>query len=540
MNKIKIPCLFSKLVNSNEDSRFLSCVIKVQHDKKNFNQTYFDEKDMITCAEKTLRLSPILGSVIYDEDSEEYKLNGHDMEYDLVKSKDGYDLKIKHIERIYGFIPHDAQITTEYDEVKDKTYLVTNGVLWKNYLDEVEDILNRDDGCTEVSMEITVNKSFKGEDGVLHITDYDFQGITMLGVPPAMEGANLQLFSYSDISKIKNEMEELVQAYSLERREDMDKVDKTVIEETVETVEVYEDTVEETTETPETVEEEVVETVEEEQVEEKQEEETTEEETEETVEDEKDLEFGISVQNIVDQIIPQLNERKVDRVDYWGETYQDLEFYFIDILPNDNIAVVASYDFESNKCYGIPYSVEGDTVTLDYEGKKEYIVEWREKQGVVEDAIEFSQENPMQEHIMNKFENIDRNESKVAELEKLLVEYAELKQQIDAMSDYEELKQFRASYDQAVYEKEINDITEMFSLEEEEYSELREKVMNREITQEQYKEKLALIYAMKQITSAKYEKAEVKVSSEIRIPIEEDKSDRPYGGIFDKYLNKKN
>jgi hypothetical protein len=52
LNKIKIPCLFSKLVNSNEDSRFLNCVIKVQHDKKNFNQTYFDEKDMIACAEK--------------------------------------------------------------------------------------------------------------------------------------------------------------------------------------------------------------------------------------------------------------------------------------------------------------------------------------------------------------------------------------------------------------------------------------------------------------------------------------------------------
>jgi hypothetical protein len=138
---------------------------------------------------------------------------------------------------------------------------------------------------------------------------------------------------------------------------------------------------------------------------------------------------------------------------------------------------------------------------------------------------------------MKKFENIDRNEDKVAELEKLLVEYAELKEQLDAMSDYEELKQFRLSYDQAVFEKEINDITEMFSLEEEEYSELREKVMNREITQEQYKEKLALIYALKQIANAKYERAEVKVSSEIRIPFE-DKTDRPYGGKFDKYLKK--
>lgn len=532
MNKIKIPCLFSKLVNSNEDSRFLNCVIKVQHDKKNFNQTYFDEKDMIACAEKSLRLSPILGSVIYDEDSDEYRLNGHDMDYEIVKGKDGYDVKIKHIERIYGFVPHDAKITTEYDEVKDKTYLVTNGVLWKNYLDEVEDILNREDGHTEVSMEITVNESFKGEDGILHITDYEFQGITMLGVPPAMEGANLQLFSYSDISKIKIEMEELVQAYSLERRESMDNVDKTVIEETTETVEAFEETVEETVETieeiveetPETFEEEVKDVEEVEQVEE--------------VEGEETENYGMSVQHIVDQIIPQLNERKVDRVDYWGESYQDLEFYFIDILPNENIAVVASSDFQNYKCYGIPYTVEGDVITLDFEGMKEYITEWREMQGVKEDVIEFSQKDLTKEHIINKFENIDRNEDKVAELEKLLVEYAELKEQLEAMSDYEELKEFRLSYDKAVFEKEVNDITEMFSLEEEEYSELKEKVMSREISLEQYKEKLALIYAMKQIASAKYEKAEVKVSSEIRIPIVDDKSDRPYGGKFDKYLKK--
>mgnify|MGYP003449923830 FL=1 len=537
LNKIKIPCLFSKLVNSNEDSRFLNCVIKVQHDKKNFNQTYFDEKDMIACAEKSLRLSPILGSVIYDEDSEEYRLNGHDMDYEIVKGKDGYDVKIKHIERIYGFVPHDAKITTEYDEVKDKTYLVTNGVLWKNYLDEVEDILNREDGHTEVSMEITVNESFKGEDGILHITDYEFQGITMLGVPPAMEGANLQLFSCSDISKIKIEMEELVQAYSLERREDMENVDKTVIEETTETVEAFEETVEETVETIEETIEETPETFEEEVKEEEDVEEVEQVEETEGEEVEGTETYGISTQQIVDQILPQLNERRVDRVDYWGESYQDLEFYFIDILPNENVAVVASSDFQNYKCYGIPYTVEGDVITLDFEGMKEYITEWREMQGVKEDAVEFSQENPMQEHIMKKFENIDRNEDKVAELEKLLVEYAELKEQLDAMSDYEELKQFRLSYDQAVFEKEINDITEMFSLEEEEYSELREKVMNREITQEQYKEKLALIYALKQIANAKYERAEVKVSSEIRIPFE-DKTDRPYGGKFDKYLKK--
>ena len=102
MDKMKLPCVFSEIASIEEDKRFAKCVIKVQHDKANLNDSYFDKKDMENCAAKSLRLTPILGSVVYDEDSEEYKLNGHDMEYRIVQNEEGYDLKISHVERIYG------------------------------------------------------------------------------------------------------------------------------------------------------------------------------------------------------------------------------------------------------------------------------------------------------------------------------------------------------------------------------------------------------------------------------------------------------
>ena len=150
------------------------------------------------------------------------------MNYKIVKGNDGFELKISHIEKIYGFIPHDAEIEYEYDEDADRNYLISYGYLWKNYLDEVEDILDKNDGNTDISMEISVEDSFERDDGLIQIKDYTFEGITMLGVPPGMIGANLELFSRESISNIKFEMEELCKTYALEKEEEnLDKNNQT-------------------------------------------------------------------------------------------------------------------------------------------------------------------------------------------------------------------------------------------------------------------------------------------------------------------------
>lgn len=481
MKKMKLPCLFEDITSFDDDKRLVKCSIKVQHDKDNPNGSYFDNDDIKKCANKSLRYTPILGSIIYDEESEEYKLNGHDMQYKIIKTDEGYDLKISHIERIYGFVAHDAEISFEYDEEKDKNYLVTEGYLWKNYMDELEDILNKKDGQTQVSMEISVNDSFERDDGLLQITDYTFEGITMLGVPEAMKGSNLQIFSDDMLSKLKVNMEDLVKAYSLEKEEkDLSKKDENI-----------------------------------EQNNQKE-------------------EFGLSVENITDQIITQISSRFVEREDYWGDKYQAREFYFMDILPDDKIAIVENADWSCRQYFGVPYAINEDIITLDFDNKKSYIQEWREMSDDSEPKVYSTEDVQLKEHIMNKFNSIDVHENEAVELNALKNSYAELEAKFEGMKDYEDLKKFKESYDKAEYESEINNITSKFSFEEDEIAELREKVMTKEISKEQYEKELYCMLGMKQLQEKEKFSQLEKPSCEVKVQNNKKISSR-YGELGKKY-----
>jgi len=481
MKKMKLPCLFEDITSFDNDKRLVKCSIKVQHDKDNPNGSYFDDKDIEKCANKSLRYTPILGSIIYDEESEEYKLNGHDMQYKIIKTDEGYDLKISHIERIYGFVAHDAEISFEYDEEKDKNYLVTEGYLWKNYMDELEDILNKKDGQTQVSMEISVNDSFERDDGLIQITDYTFEGITMLGVPEAMKGSNLQIFSEDTLSKLKLDMEELVRVYSLEKEEEN-------LSKKNENVDANKQT----------------------------------------------EEFGLSVQNITDQITTQINARFVEREDYWEGKYQAREFWFMDVLPDDKIAIVETADWSCRQYFGVPYGVNEDVVTLDFDNKKSYIQEWREMSGEVEPNVFNCEDVQLKEHIINKFNSIDTHENEVTELNNLKISHAELEAKFEEMKDYEDLKKFKESYDKAEYESEIKEISSKFNLDIDEYQELEVKAISGELSKEQYEKELYCLVGMKQIeNNSKFSKAdkstcEVKVQNNVKI------SSR-YGELGKKY-----
>lgn len=399
MKHLKLPCQFSKL-SQDEDKRLLKCKLRVQHDKDNPNGSYFDQKDIENVAEKSLRNTPILGSVIYDEELEEYRLNGHDMDYEIVHGEDGLDLKIRYIERIYGFIPNDAPIW--YEEEDNRNYLCTFGYLWKNYLDEVKDILERNDNSTDVSMEIEVNDFFEREDGLLQITDYVFNGITMLGVQPGMIGANLQLFS-KNMSEFKLAMDELYKTYSLEKEEDV--LEENITNEAVEQVQ------------------EVIE--------------TTEVEVENLSADENDI-----------------AEAKVDEV--------------------------------------------------------------------------------VEEPINAEFEQLqEKYNLAIQELENLKTSYSELEDKLNAMQDYAELKEFKENYDKAKYEKEIEDASKLFDLDEEEIKDLKDKAMNKEITVAEFEKELGFMFAMKVKDSKPVEKTK---TNEVQVFDNVDSKYEPYGGLFKKYL----
>ena len=354
------------LVRFNNDSRFLSCILKVCHDGDNVNETNFAKEDMLRCAEQSIRECPILGSVVVDEDTGEKRLNGHDMETELVETEEGYQLKVNHIERIYGFIPHDAKVWMEYDVEKEKTYILTNGVLWANYLDDVEDILDKKDGETDISMEITVDNSSMGMNGIENIKDFRFLGITMLHDRPAMEGANLRLANFQ-MDELKTSLQEMMKMYAIEMEggENMDK-DK-VVE-------------------------------------------------------------------------PEVKEE----------------------------------DFEE---------VPAETEEV---AKDEFACDPKKKRNCEEDDKKKEDEEDM----ACKKKKYEELEAKYSALEK---SHAELEAKLESMADYAELKAFKEAYDAEQYKAKVDAISKEFGLAEKDFKDIREKAYAKEISLENYEEKLALI-----------------------------------------------
>lgn len=159
-------------------------------------------------------------------------------------------------------------------------------------------------------------------------------------------------------------------------------------------------------------------------------------------------------------------------------------------------------------------SVDGEIV--------EEIVETCESTMIIPDP------EPMEEEVLDVDEYAQLQE-KYANLEQA---YAELEAKLNAMSDYEELKAFKESYDKAEYEQKVEEIYSMFSVEAED---LKEMALSKEISLEQFQEKLALKVFM--LKGNKKFSAKKEVSSEAVI-ISKDTSHRPYGGKFDKYLKK--
>ena len=356
------------LVRFNNDSRFLSCILKVCHDGDNVNETNFAKEDILRCAEQSLRECPILGSVVVDEDTGEKRLNGHDMETELVETEEGYQLKVNHIERIYGFIPHDAKVWMEYDVEREKTYVLTNGVLWANYLDDVEDILNKKDGETDISMEITVDNSTMGMNGIEQIKDFRFLGITMLHDKSAMEAANLRLANFQ-MDELKTSLQEMMKMYAIEMEggENMDK-DK-VVE-------------------------------------------------------------------------PEVKEE----------------------------------DFKE-----VP--AEPEEVVED-----EFACDPKKKRNCEEDEDDKKKKD--EEDMACKKKKYEELEAKYSELEK---SYAELEAKLESMADYAELKAFKDAYDAEQYKAKVDAISKEFGLAEKDFKDIREKAYAKEISLENYEEKLALI-----------------------------------------------
>ena len=198
---------------------------------------------------------------------------------------------------------------------------------------------------------------------------------------------------------------------------------------------------------------------------------------------------------------------------------------------------------EENKKFEDEVVEEVQEQPVEEETVEEVEDEVQETEEVVEEQVEEEQPaKEIQEVVEESTDEYSLLQNKYAELEasfnQLKEEYSMLESKLNSMQDYEELKAFKEQYDRAEYESEVEEVAQMFGLKAEEVEELKSKALNKEISVEQFKEKLALKYAMNQL--AKKPKVEDN-SSEMSI-IDENEvelSNKPYGGYFEKYKNKK-
>lgn len=144
-------------------------------------------------------------------------------------------------------------------------------------------------------------------------------------------------------------------------------------------------------------------------------------------------------------------------------------------------------------------------------------------------------EEDVNEEINNEFEQLKVDYELVAKtLNELKTSYAELEEKLNAMNDYDTLKEFKKRYDDAQYEAEIKEISAKFDLEVEEYQELEEKALKGELAKEQYEKELYCLIGMKQLQEKENFSQIEKPTSEVKVQNNKKTSPR-YGELGKKY-----
>lgn len=233
--KQRYPISFSKKNEyESSDFRFIDVCIDVMHTGSNRNKTSFT-KEAINKAIPSICNMPILGYVVNEMDDEEKDFKGHEHELRITDT----DVKYMYAGQAYGVIPESCNprwIIKDDGSGVEREYLRVDGLIWTKFGDPV-DIFTRD---------ITKNHSVeltdmvcgpKDKEGNTPVSDFKFDGCCILSttdpkIQPAMAGSCITAeFSVDDItSQIRERLYEyktLQQNYTaqIENQSDEEKGD---------------------------------------------------------------------------------------------------------------------------------------------------------------------------------------------------------------------------------------------------------------------------------------------------------------------------
>lgn len=506
---MSIPYEFSgaSITNVKEiNSSFASGTLKVMYLGGNRNGSFF-AKDAVNRALPTLKNVPI----VCHWNDEVGEIGGHDV---TVVSDDTGKLRIKNLTEPCGVVPDHAAFSfqKDYDENGDEhEYLVIDGViLWKRQ-DVFKHIKDDLEGHVKHSMEIVVNKSTNTDDGLVNILDFEFTALCLLeNCEPCFQGSSLELYS---TQYFKHRMEQMLEEFKFAFGETKDvnaseEVDDThphdpteggekVLEEKKTLVEKYgfdvetldfsidDLTIEALTEKLEAM--------------------------QSPAADQPADEDNFALNsNIIEELRRVLGAETVQRE--WGDCCR---YWYVDCDLDQN--EVYCWDTTDWLLYGFTYSVNGDSITIDYESKK------RMKYAIVpfegEQASPFA---PVFEQMAQKLQESSDWESK----------YQTASATIESMEkELGELRQFKLDIEDAQMQEKRDELFSQFEDLDgvEAFEALREH--SSEYDLDTLEEKL---YAVKGRygTSAKFT-SEPKAPKRVVDNTPEHKS--PYGDLFAKY-----
>lgn len=372
------------------DFRFIDVSIDVMHTGANLNKTSFT-KDAINKAVPTIRNTPILGYVVDELDEEDKDFKGHEHELRITDK----DVKYVYAGQAYGVIPESCNprwIVKDDGTGIEREYLRVDGLIWTKFSDPV-DIFTRD-GTKNHSVELTdMACGPTDKNGNVPVGSFKFDGCCILSttdpsIKPAMTGSCVTAnFSVEDITaQIRDRLYEyqaIQQNYTAQNDNpsDEEKGDTTPMNENeIKTPGVEENQVpaentvaptepagnEATPPNENTVTEPTAAPAEENAAP------TTEPEpapaepagTENTAPTENEpaagAEFTLSANQLRDEIYNAL--LKVQVPSRWDSDCMIPKYWLTDILDSEVIVT----DSGTYQLMGIPYSMNGDNVVLDY------------------------------------------------------------------------------------------------------------------------------------------------------------------------------
>ena len=486
------PAKILDITSKNES--FDACVIQIMYPGKNRNGIIFS-KDVIERAIPSIFYCPVVTHYDIQEDS----FGGHDIT--VVKRDDG-SINMVNLTDGIGVIPNEAewywQTVTE-ENGDEHEYLCVNAILWKR--SAAYSKIKRD-GFAAHSMEININKYHKTDEGVV-VDDFSFEAFTVIGVEPCFESSSVHFSLTHDY--LSDMLEDYKKAFSLISPEAQAPADDRIPVKGGDTQLDIEQLLAEFSLTASDVDFETDGMTEDEMrakfaaIAEAKNQPADEPENSEPAPEET---FSLTAAQIEEQVNNAIQDvRWVDP--YWHE--ETTRYWYQD--RDDAACEVYMYDRENRYTVGVPYTVNGDKVVLDFAAAKRKKIQWVDFDEGANDPS-YMLFDAAQKNVEAHFDALNQ---KISELEK-----------------------FKADTEAAKAEEEIQAVFAMFP-------DLAGNAAFDAIVAEHGGMNRAAVekecYAIRGMnaTPAKFTLNDKPNRVPVEHPVEPD-SDEPYNGLFKKYL----